>query len=76
MEMDAIDSWKGKVHVFKLLLRENMEKSSFCIFEQFYAELLCMCFNYLWLCKGLEVKGNGVGICRRLRRYGEDLRIP
>jgi len=32
-EMDAINSWKDKMHVSKLLLKENMEKASFCIFE-------------------------------------------
>ena len=32
-EMDSIDSWKGKMHVTKLILKENMEKASFCIFE-------------------------------------------
>ena len=32
-EMDAIASWKGKRKLSKLLLKENMEKKSFCIFE-------------------------------------------
>ena len=32
--------------MFKLFLKVNMEKSSFCILVQFYAELLCMCFNF------------------------------
>ena len=27
VEMDAIDSWKGKMHVTKLLLKENMKKN-------------------------------------------------
>ena len=33
VEMDAIDSWKGKMHVLNLLLKENMEIAAFCIFE-------------------------------------------
>ena len=32
-EMDAIDSWKGEMHVPKLPLKENMENTYFCIFE-------------------------------------------
>jgi len=33
VEKDAIDYWKSKMHVSKLLLKENMEKASFGIFE-------------------------------------------
>ena len=44
-EMDAIDYWKGKMHVFKLLLKRNENKSSFCTFKHFYVELLWWCFN-------------------------------
>ena len=33
IEMDAIDSWKGRIHVSKLPLKENMEKACFCTFE-------------------------------------------
>jgi len=32
MEMDVIDSWKGKIHLNKLLMKENMEKTSLCTF--------------------------------------------
>jgi len=74
--MDAMEYCRDKIHVFKLLLKENMEKSSLCIFEQFYAKLLYMCFNYFLLCRGLLAKGNGVGVFRRLGRCGEDLRGP
>ena len=33
VELDAINYWKGKMHVTKLLLKRNMKKTYFCIFE-------------------------------------------
>ena len=42
--MDAIDSWTGEMHVTKIILKENMENTSF-LFLSNVAGLLCICFN-------------------------------